>query len=295
MPGSLLHGIFAPITTPFDEKGWIDYDHLTENVKKYARTKLQGFLVLGSNGENKSLSTQEKERVVKTVISHKAANQIAMVASIFESTFETTEFALWAEEAGADYITLLPPSYFKSAMKDNVLIRYFTDVASVMKIPCLLYKAAQFSGGVDLSLTVIKECAKHPNIHGIKDSSSGGMEKILYGAPKDFAVMSGSATTFFAGMLGGAVGGVLSMANYLPDKTVELYQYIKEGKLQEAVALNQKIVNCNIEVSGSYGVAGVKCAMDQTGYNGDFPRLPLPPISPEGAASIKEALKELLF
>lgn len=289
MPKS-LKGIFAPITTPFDEKGSVLYERLAENVQKYSMTGLGGYLILGSNGENKSLTTGEKERVLKTILEHKNPEQIAMVGSIFESTLETLEFALMAQEAGADYITLLPPSYFKNAMKDNVLLKYFSDVAGGLKIPVLLYKAPQFSGGVDLSLNLIRECAEHPNIRGIKDSSSGGIEKILYGAPENFSVLSGSAATFLAAMLGGAAGGILSIADYLPETAVRLYQYIIDRDLNKAAALNQAIVKSNIGISGTYGVGGVKCAMDLTGYYGGFPRLPLLPVPPEGRSAIKQIL-----
>jgi 4-hydroxy-2-oxoglutarate aldolase len=288
-----LEGIFAPVTTPFDEKGRLDYEHLAYNIEKYSRTDLHGFLILGSNGENKSLTGKEKEEVVKTVIAYKAARQIAMTASIFESTMETIEFAAFAQEAGADFITLLAPSYFKSAMKDSVLLQYFTDAASALKIPCLLYKAPQFSGGLDLSVPLIKECAKHPNIKGIKDSSSGGIEKILHSVSGDFTVLSGSANTFMAGMLGGARGGVLSLANYLPEKAVELYELIKAGNLTKAAELNLRIVNCNIDISGAYGVAGVKRAMDETGFCGDFPRRPLLPLAPDAVPGIKRGLETL--
>jgi len=292
MPKS-LEGIFAPICTPFDEKGNLQPEHLAENVKKYALSGIQGYLVLGSNGENKSLTRGEKEKVLKTVIEHRAGNQTVMAGSIFESTAETIDFALMAEEAGADYITLLPPSYFKSAMKDPVLVKYFTDVASALKIPCLLYKASQFSGGIDLSISLIKECAKHPNIAGIKDSSSSGIEKVLKAAPENFKVLSGSANTFFTAMMSGASGGVLSVANYLPEKAVELYNYIMAKDLQNAIKLDRLIVNGNIEISGAHGVAGVKCAMDLCGYRGGQPRLPLLPVPPEGINSIKESLAGL--
>jgi 4-hydroxy-2-oxoglutarate aldolase len=289
----LLNGIFAPITTPFNADDSINYDHLIYNIKKYAKTHLHGFLILGSNGENKSLNIPEKEKIVNTIVKHKTDSQIIIVGSIFESTKETIEFSLIAEKAGADYIALLPPSYFKSNMKDKVLIKYFTDVASSLSIPCILYKAPQFSGGVDLSMELLKECASHPNIIGIKDSSPHGIEKLLCELPKDFLVLAGSANNFLSGMLQGAVGGVLSLANYLPEKAVDLYQNIIKGKLNKAVALNNTILIYNTRISGTYGVAGVKCAMDQMGYFGDFPRLPLLPLKDDDIQTIKTTLKSI--
>jgi 4-hydroxy-2-oxoglutarate aldolase len=289
-----LSGIFAPITSPFDSDGNVNLDHLGANVDRYQKTGLAGFLVLGSNGENKSLNFKEKQQVLDCVITHKAPEQIVMAGSIFESTRETIEFAHLAAEAGADFITLLPPSYFKSAMNDTILLKYFSDTAAAAKKPCLIYKAPQFSGGVDLSLNLIKELARHPNIAGIKDSSPSGIEKLLFSVPKDFAVFSGSANTFFPAMLCGAMGGVLSIANYLPGHAVYLFELLKGGVLTEAAALNRGILENNMSISGASGVSGVKAAMDVAGYYGDFPRLPLLPADEGTREKIKQTLEKLL-
>lgn len=288
-----LYGIYAPITTPFDKDGTLNLCHLKENVKKYAASPLHGYLVLGSNGENKSLTTEEKKQVVKTVLENKSPKQAAAVGSIFESTRETIDFALCAQEMGADFIALLPPCYFKNKMTDSVLYRYFTDIASAVKIPCVLYKAPQFAGGVDLSLNLICECAKHPNIIGIKDSSSSGVEKILHTVPKEFNVMSGSANTLFSAMLNGAVGGVVSLANILPDVVMKWFGYIESGDLVNAAKMNHIIIGANMDISGKYGIAGAKYAMDCCGLHGDYPRLPLLPLTEEAKTSIRSAIESV--
>jgi 4-hydroxy-2-oxoglutarate aldolase len=272
----------------------LELDSLGANIEGYKKTGLAGFLVLGSNGENKSLGFKEKQQVLECVAAHKAANQAVMAGSIFESTRETIEFALLAEEAGADFITLLPPSYFKSAMNDAALAGYFSDVASAVHRPCLLYRAPQFSGGVDLSLNLIRELAKHPNIAGIKDSSSSGIEKILFSVPKNFAVFAGSANTFFSAMINGAAGGVLSLADYLPEYAVHLFKLLQEEELEKAVPLNRRILECNMSVSGAAGVSGVKAAMDYLGYHGGFPRLPLMGADAPAREAIQRVLDGLI-
>ncbi len=283
-------GVFAPITTTFDPDGTLNLDAMRENVKKYAASPIHGYLALGSNGENKSLTNEEKIAVAKVIIENKAPEQIVMAGSIFESTMETIAFAKEMEKLGADYITLLSPCYFKSAMKDEVLIRYFTDVASAVDTPCMLYNAPQFCGGITLSLNVIKECAKHPNIVGIKDSSSGNVEKIALSVPKDFQVLSGSANTFLSCLLNGGIGGVISLANSVPDVVCHLYDYFVKGELAKAAALNREVIKANMGVSGKYGVAGVKYAMDLNGFFGGAPRLPLLPISEEGKQAVRACL-----
>lgn len=288
-------GVFAPITTNFHPNGELDLASLKQNVIRYANSPIHGYLALGSNGENKSLTLEEKIAVAKTIIDNKNSEQIVMAGSIFESTAETISFAKEMERLGADYITLLSPCYFKNAMKDDVLLRYFTDVASSVNTPCMLYNAPQFCGGITLSLNLIKECAKHPNIVGIKDSSSGNVEKIALSVPKDFQVLSGSANTFFSCLLNGGIGGVISLANSVPEVVCKLYDYFVAGNLQKAAALNREIIKANMGVSGKYGVAGVKYAMDLHGFIGGDPRLPLLPITEDGKAAIKACFDSIHF
>jgi 4-hydroxy-2-oxoglutarate aldolase len=287
-----LMGVFAPITTPFDENGEVAYDKLKKNMEFYAKSPLKGYLALGSNGENKSLTNIEKEKVLETIIKNKGAGQVVMAGCIFESTKETIEFAKIAQELGADFITLLPPSYFKKEMSDPVLIKYFTDVASQLTTPCLVYNAPQFCGGTTLSVNLIKEVAKHPNIVGVKDSSTGNIESFLLAVRDTFNVMPGSANFFMNGLIMGAPGGVVSLANVFPDITCKLYDLTINKQYEEAFKLNERVIQLNKTVSGTGGVAAVKYGMDLAGLNGGLPRLPLLPLGDDLKKKIEDYLKK---
>jgi 4-hydroxy-2-oxoglutarate aldolase len=287
-----LMGVFAPITTPFDENGEVAYDKLKKNMEFYAKSPLKGYLALGSNGENKSLTNNEKEKVLETIIKNKGAGQVVMAGCIFESTKETIEFAKIAENLGADFITLLPPSYFKKEMSDPVLIKYFTDVASQLTTPCLVYNAPQFCGGTTLSVNLIKEVAKHPNIVGVKDSSTGNIESFLLAVRDTFNVMPGSANFFMNGLIMGAPGGVVSLANVFPDIVCKLYELTIDKQYDEAFKLNERVIQLNKTVSGTGGVAAVKYGMDLAGLNGGLPRLPLLPLGDDVKKKIEDYLKK---
>lgn len=287
-------GVYAPITTPFDENGEVAYDKLVENMKFYAKSPLKGYLALGSNGENKSLTTEEKTKVLDIIIKNKGADQYVMAGCIFESTKETIEFAKVCDELNADFITLLPPSYFKKQMTDDVLLKYFSDVANSVSKPCLVYNAPQFCGGTILSVNLIKELAKHPNIIGVKDSSNAAnIEGYLFAVRDTFNVIPGSANFFMNGLFMGANGGVISLANIFPDMTCELYDLVVAKKYEEAFTLNEKVIKTNKSVSGSGGVAAVKYTMDLAGLNGGNPRLPLLPLGDENKKKIKDYLKSV--
>jgi len=286
-----LMGVFAPIGTPFTPDDQVDYAGLAKNVKYYAEAGLKGYLALGSNGENKSLTNDEKLKVLDTIIKNKGADQVVMAGCIFESTRETVDMAKEMEKYSPDYFTLLPPCYFKKQMTDDALYKYFTDVADAVRTPCLLYNAPQYAGGVGLSVGLLKRCAVHPNIKGVKDSSSGDMAGILFALRDTFSVLAGSVNNFFTAMTMGGIGGVISLANSFPHLPVKLYHLLVEKKYEEALALNDRLLQINKIVSGKSGVAAVKYAMDLNGLVGGTPRLPLLPITEEEKAAIQSKLQ----
>lgn len=286
-----LSGVFAPITTPFTETGAVDYAGLKQNMEKYAASKLAGYLALGSNGENKSLTMEEKFKVLEIIVKDKGPHQAVMAGCIAESTMETIFIAKKAAEIGTDYITLLPPNYFKSQMTDPVLTTYFSDVADAVGKPCLLYNAPQFSGGMVLSTKLVKQLSGHGNIVGVKDSgSAASIEDYLLACPEDFAVQAGSVNYMVSAMLNGALGGIISLGNAFPDECWKLWHLIANKQYEEGFAYNRKIVKVSRSVSGKGGVAAVKAAMDLAGLIGAYPRRPLLPLTAQAKDELKAAL-----
>jgi 4-hydroxy-2-oxoglutarate aldolase len=287
-----LKGVIAPITTPFTKGGDVNYAGLKKNMEFYAKSGIQGYLALGSNGENKSLTNDEKVKVLSTIVENKSADQFVMAGCIFESTYETIKYAKEYEKIGADFLTLLPPSYFKKQMTETVLVKYFNDVANAVHTPCLLYNAPQFCGGTELTANLVKECAKNPNIVGMKDSSKGNIEGFLFAARDQICVMAGSADFFMNTLFMGGTGGVVSLANVFPSIVNDLYKLILAKDYEKAFALNEKVLQLNKGVSGSGGVAAVKYGMDLAGLCGGEPRLPLLPLSDEIKAKMEAFMKK---
>jgi 4-hydroxy-2-oxoglutarate aldolase len=137
-----LSGVFAPITTPFDEKGTVLLDRLATNIEKLNRSKLRGYFVLGTNGEFRSLSTPEQIEVLKTVVQVASPDKVIMAGAGAESTKVSIEMALRVAEIGAHYGSLITPFFFAKKMTDSALIGHFTEVAEQSPIPVLLYAQA---------------------------------------------------------------------------------------------------------------------------------------------------------
>lgn len=285
-----LSGVFAPVVTPFrnDE---IVFDDLRENIRALNKTGLTGHLALGSNGEFKSLSDEEQFKVLE-VFAEEKGDKVIMVGTACESTKQTIEKTRRVAEMGFEFASVLTPSYFAKKMNDDILSGYFTRIADASPIPVLLYNAPGFAGGVTVSPKAVLKLAEHPNIVGMKDSSSTGPNAYLVkldGVP-DFHVLAGSANFFYPTLHIGAVGGIISLANALPEPCCEMYDLFMQGNYAEARALHMRLQRLNGAVSGTYGVAGVKGAMDVMGYRGGAPRHPLIAVTDEDTQKLRDAI-----
>ncbi len=290
MAAKRVTGIFAPITTPFinDE---VSLEQFRENIKKYRETPLSGLFVIGSNGEAKSLTENEKLKILEIAVQEKGDHQKVMAGTGYESTRQTIAFSKKAQDMGADLVSLVTPSYFKKSLTDEVMIRYFTDVADALDIPVFAYNAPGFTG-MTLSGKVIEKIAQHPNIWGMKDTSPAGLAGYLEVCGEDFDLFAGTVNTLFIGLSLGASGGVVSLANAFPEPCCAMYEKFMAGDVAGAREMHSILFRLNQAVSGAAGVAGVKYAMELGGYHGGPPRLPLFPISEDAKERIKNAVSE---
>jgi len=284
-----LSGVFAPLATPFDGQGNLLLEKLASNVEKLNKTRLRGYLALGTNGEFRGLSAPEQMKVLKTVVSAASPEKVIMAGTGAESAPVSVELCQQAAEIGAHYGSLITPFFFAKKMSDRALIDYFIQVAERSPIPILLYNNPGVTN-ITMSTTVIKEVSSHPKILGMKDSSAGNLSAYLVNAQPGFCILAGSANFFFTGLIMGAVGGVLSLADVFPEPCCDLYELGVAGKLKEGRDLQLQILKLNQMVSGKFGVAGVKAAMDLVGFYGGPPRAPLLPVTTEEKKKLREDL-----
>jgi 4-hydroxy-2-oxoglutarate aldolase len=255
-------------------------------------TGLRGYFVCGTNGEFKSLSVEERLRVIETVIKNADQDKVVMAGTAAESTKETIEITKQAASIGVDLVSLLVPSFFKKIIDDEVLASYVLDVADASPVPVLIYNNPSVTGGVLVSPDVIHRVSSHPNVVGMKDSSKGNFTRYLESAEDGFYLLAGSASFFLDLLKAGGIGGVLSLANVFHDDCVALYRAFTDGNIAEAEKLNDDLVNLNKQVSGKYSVSAVKAAMNMVGFAGGDPRKPLKPLNDAQKEELRNALRE---
>lgn len=285
-----LSGVFSPVVTPFrsDE---LALDDLRFNLRKLSKTDLAGYFALGSNGEFRSLTDKEQIQVLE-IFAEEKGNKVVMVGTGCESTRQTIEKSKLAAEMGFDYVSILTPNYFAKRIDGVTLQCYYERIADSIDIPVLLYNVPGFAGGVEIPPQTVLELSRHPNIVGMKDSSPTGPGKFLscLEPAADFHVLAGSANFFYPALHLGATGGVLSLANVLPGPCCDIYRLFTQGKYDNAKELSFRLARLNQAISGPWGVAGVKAAMDITGFKGGQPRHPLQGLTDEARERVRQTI-----
>ncbi len=286
-----IEGVLPPIVTPFRGEE-VDLASLRANLERWNATGLAGYLVLGSNGESVYLDEREKEEVLASAREVIPADKVLMAGTGCESTRATIRFTRRAAELGADCALVVTPSYFKGQMTPERLEAHYRRVADEVPIPILLYNVPQFTG-VNMAPPLVARLAEHPNIAGIKDSSGniGQLTEIVLRTPPGFAVLVGNAGVFYPALCVGAAGGVLAVANVIPELCVDLYQRFRAGDHAGALGLQRRLGRLASLVTVVHGIGGLKAALDVAGYRGGDVRAPLTLPGPEGRHEITEELR----
>lgn len=284
---SKLSGIFAPINIPFLKNEEVDFDGLINNLKFYLESNLNGLLILGSNGENKSLSEEEKIKIIKSSTELIAGRKTVIVGLMYESLYLAEAFIEKIRNFPVDYLLVQPPFYFRGKFTEEDYYQYFVDITNISLFPILIYNAPGFTG-VDFSESLINRLAELDQIVGIKDSSKQVKE-----FSSKLTVLTGTANTLFEMLEKNAKGGIVSLANFLPELPVQIYTEYVKGNREKAKSLQETAIKLNALISGKSGVAGVKAGMDAVGLIGGELRKPLQRLSFDEVERIKNSIKEI--
>jgi 4-hydroxy-2-oxoglutarate aldolase len=283
------------MVTPFDESGAVQYDFFERNIEKYLEAGVQGFLVLGSNGESVYLEHSEKLNLIEAARKRLPGSTMLLAGTGVESTQGTIRLTKEAADRGTDAVLVKNPFYFKSQMTFDVYMAHYTAVADASPIPVIIYNVPVFTG-VPLQSKLVIELAKHPNIRGLKDSSGDAKlisEAVWNTDSSKFSVLAGAAPTLFPAMAAGARGGVVAIACAAPKAMLALHRAFENGDYKRAGDIQRIIAPAAGAVTGQYGVAGLKHAMEIEGFQPGLPRRPLLPLKPEQREDLAQVFRRM--
>ena len=285
MNTDFIKGVVVPILTPIDADERIDEARLRAQVDYVIDGGVSGILAFGSNGEFYMVEEDEMERGLKLMVDQ-AAGRVPVYFGIGAiSTRKCCRLAQMAAANGAAGISVLQPMFLKPTYAE--LLRHFKTIAgSVPGVPMLLYNNP---GRVGYTLTadLVDELAHTvDNIVGMKDTSGDitlTSEFIRRTRDVDFKVFGGKDTLLYASLCHGAVGGVCTAANFMPELITDVYNKFAAGDLKGSLEAQFKLNPVRLSMdAASFPVA----AKDMANLRGrDVGEPYLPNLStPEGAA-----------
>lgn len=283
MNTDFLKGVIVPIITPIDENELIDEKALREQVDYVIEGGVLGILAFGSNGEFYVIEEDEMERGLKIMVDQ-AAGRVPVYFGIGAiSTKKCVRLAKMAEANGATGISVLQPMFLKPT--ETELFQHFKTIAdAVPETPMLLYNNPG-RVGYTMSANLVERLAREvDNIVGMKDTS-GDMtqtgEFIRRTRDIGFKVFGGKDTLLYASLCHGAVGGVCTAANFMPELITDIYNKYVAGDIEGSLEAQFKLNPVRLSMDGASFPVAAKDMANLRGRNIGLPYTPNLP-TPEG-------------
>jgi len=290
-----LNGLLLPVTTPFKADEAIDVAGFTANIRTWTEAGVDGFVLLGSTGERVNLDESEYAQVIEVARGSVSEALTFIVGAGQQSTRGTINEIKRAAQAGAEAVLVITTSFYKSAITQDALVKHYRAIADASPVPVILYSMPDLTG-IKIEPETAARLSEHPNIIGMKDSSNDvtKFSETVNLAGKDFAMMIGNGTVFSGALRVGARAGILAVGCAAPDLCLEIYRAFQSGEIDRANALQEKLTPLARAVTKTYGIGGLKTAMQMTGYVGGAVRAPLRLPNEEACAEIKSLLHEAM-
>ncbi|MEH6304395.1 dihydrodipicolinate synthase family protein [Olivibacter sp. CPCC 100613] len=237
MTKELWKGIYPALLTPFKEDGEIDFDMFGKNLTAQLEGGVHGLILAGSLGEASTLTTQEKYDLLTYTVNFVADKNIPVILGIAEqATSEAIKIAQKAEELGADGLMVLPPMRYKADDRETVI--FFTTIANSTSLPIMVYNNPVDYGNL-VTLAMFEQLATVPNIQAVKESTRDltNITRMINRFGDRFKILGGVDTITTEALLMGADGIVAGLVDAYPKETVAIYDYVKAGKIEKALAI----------------------------------------------------------
>ena len=247
---------------------------------------------MGTTGESPTLSHDEHRRVVEIAIEVSKGRVPVIAGAGSNSTEEAIALARHAKEAGADAALIVTPYYNKPTQEGMFL--HFSAIADAVDLPIIIYNIPPRSV-VDMSVETMARLAKHRNIIGVKDATANLVRPLhtRRACGDDFCQLSGEDHTALSFNAAGGHGCISVTANVAPRLCSEMQTAWAEGRLADAMALQNRMVPLHDALFSETSPGPVKYAASLLGKTSERCRLPLAPIMEPTRARVKAAMTEI--
>ena len=258
----MFKGSYVALITPF-VNGKVDDKALKQLVEWHIAEGTHGIVPVGTTGESPTLSHEEHEHVIKTVVDTAAGRVPVIAGAGSNNTAESLRFTEFAKDVGADGALVVTPYYNKPTQRG--LIAHFEAVAEV-GIPIIIYNIPPRSV-IDMVPETMGQLAKHKNIVGVKDAT-GDLARVCaqrIHCGEDFIQMSGEDATAHGFNAQGGVGCISVTGNVAPKLCAEMQNATLNGDYKKALEYQDLLMPLHKAIFTEPGVCGRKIRREPAG------------------------------
>ena len=270
---TVFRGSAVAIVTPFCNNV-VDYDALGRLIDRQIESSTDAIVICGTTGESSTLTDEEHRECIRYCVERVAGRVPVIAGTGSNDTDYAIDLSRYACEVGADALLLVTPYYNKATPKG--LVKSFTAVADATDKPIILYNVPSRTG-VNITLPVYKELAKHERIVAAKEASGNisAIAELIAECGDSLDVYSGNDDQIVPILSLGGKGVISVLSNVVPRETHDICQLYFDGKTTEAAKLQLKLLKLANTLFCEVNPVPVKTAMGLLGLCGDEMRLPL--------------------
>jgi dihydrodipicolinate synthase/N-acetylneuraminate lyase len=288
----MWNGVFPAVTTKFTQDDKLDFAEMERCFALQIEAGCDGIIVAGSLGEGPMLSHDEKIDVLKTAQKVAAGRPVLLTVNE-AATRDGAALAKRAAAAGADGLMVVPSPIYHTNPEETVAT--LKAVAAGGGLPVMIY-SNRIAYRVDVTVDVMEELASDPLFVAIKESSDDIRRStdIINRFGDRFDLFTGVDNLAFEALSVGAIGWVAGLVTAFPKETVAIYQLMKQGRREEALAIYRWFRPLlDLDVS-SYLVQNIKLAEVFAIGTNDRVRMPRQPLAGERRAAVEKIVKDAL-
>lgn len=270
-----LIGTGVALITPFNADFSVDVDGLKSVVNYQIDGGIDYLVVLGTTAESATLSKDEKELVIQTVIEANAGRLPLVLGVGGNNTAEVTE-ELKTRDLSAFVAVLSVSPYYNKPTQEGIY-QHFKAVAEASPVPVILYNVPGRTASNMLPSTVIRLAKDFKNVVAIKEAAGDIVQamRLIKGAPEGFLVISGDDMITLPMVLAGGAGVISVIGEGFPKEFSQMVRLGLERKVDDAYKLHYLLADSIDMIFEQGNPAGIKHVFKELGICGDTVRLPL--------------------
>ncbi|MGV9002880.1 4-hydroxy-tetrahydrodipicolinate synthase [Flavobacterium sp.] len=288
-----LIGTGVALVTPFNKDFSVDVEGLKRIVNFQVDNGIDYLVILGTTAENATLSVEEKEIVIKTVV---AANnrRLPLVLGVGGNDTQKIIRELQSRDF-AEFVAILSVSPYYNKPTQEGIYQHYKAISQASPLPIILYNVPGRTSSNVLPSTVIRLANDFKNIVAIKEAAGDIVQamNLIKNKPKDFLVISGDDMITLPMVLAGGSGVISVIAEGFPKEFSEMIHLGLNRKVDDAYKIHYQLATAIDMIFEQGNPAGIKEVFKHLGIVENTVRLPLVSVNEDLSNRLKIFIKTL--